>query len=205
MVAADVLLWILMIFAWNNNNKLLATIILIASLVAFYGSLLSVTRGAWLVYIFLILSFVIYTLKRGISNMNYFFSKPILLRIFLAFIVFFLVAQTEQYNQSQISDLIGKTKLACKRLIAYQYIEAQSELSRSRCKEKFETFLTGQLPEQEHIDGTERPLAQLALDGEFSFMLFLDYEVSLFTIDAFKEALPLLKKCHLDTLKGKAA
>ena len=98
MVAVDLLLWILMIFAWNNNNKLLATIILIASLVAFYGSLLSVTRGAWLVYIFLILSFVIYILKRGISNMNYFFSKPILLRIFLAFIVFFLVSQTKQYN-----------------------------------------------------------------------------------------------------------
>ena len=98
MVAADVLLWILMIFAWNNNNKLLATIILIASLGAFYGSLLSVTRGAWLVYIFLVLSFVIYTLKRGISNINYFFSKPILLRIFLAFIVFFVVSQTEQYK-----------------------------------------------------------------------------------------------------------
>jgi len=87
-----------MIFAWNNNNKLLATIILIASLGAFYGSLLSVTRGAWLVYIFLILSFVIYALKRSISNMNHFFSKPVLLRIFLACIVFFLVAQTEQYK-----------------------------------------------------------------------------------------------------------
>ena len=98
MVAADLLLWVLMIFAWNNNNKLLATIILIASLGAFYGSLLSVTRGAWLVYIFLVLSFVIYILKRGISNMNYFFSKPILLRIFLAFIVFFLVSQTKQYK-----------------------------------------------------------------------------------------------------------
>ena len=72
MVATDVLLWVLMIFAWNNNNKLLATILLIASLVAFYGSLLSVTRGAWIVYIFLILSFVIYTLKRGISNIKYF-------------------------------------------------------------------------------------------------------------------------------------
>ena len=98
MVAVDLLLWILMIFAWNNNNKLLATIILIASLGAFYGSLLSVTRGAWLVYIFLALSFVIYILKRGITNMNYFFSKPILLRIFLAFIVFFLVSQTKQYK-----------------------------------------------------------------------------------------------------------
>jgi len=99
MVATDVLLWVLMIFAWNNNNKLLATILLIGSLVAFYGSLLSVTRGAWLAYVFLILSFVIYTLKRGITNISYFFSTPILLRIFLACIVFFLVAQTEQYKQ----------------------------------------------------------------------------------------------------------
>ena len=101
MVAVDLLLWVLMIFAWNNNNKLLATIILISSLVAFYGSLLSVTRGAWLVYIFLILSFVLYAFKRSISNINHFFSKPILLRIFLAFIVFFLVAQTEQYKTMQ--------------------------------------------------------------------------------------------------------
>ena len=68
MVAADMLLWVFMIFAWNNNNKLLATILLIASLVAFYGSLLSVTRGAWLAYIFMIFSLVIYILKRGIFN-----------------------------------------------------------------------------------------------------------------------------------------
>jgi len=113
--------------------------------------------------------------------------------------------QTEQYNQSQISDLIGKTKLACKRLIAYQYIEAQSELSRSRCKEKFIHFLTGQLPEHDCVENTERSLSDLALDGEFSFMLFLDYEVNLFSIDAFKEALPSLKKCNLESLKGKAA
>jgi O-antigen ligase len=99
MVAADMLLWVLMIYAWNNNNKLLATVLLIASLVAFYGSLLSVTRGAWLVYIFLILSFVIYTLKRSITSISYFINMPMLLRIFLACIVFFLVAQTEQYNQ----------------------------------------------------------------------------------------------------------
>ena len=98
MVAVDLLLWVLMIFAWNNNNKLLATILLFASLVAFYGSLLSVTRGAWLAYIFLIFSFVIYTFKRSISNITHLFSKPILLRIFLAFVVFFLVSQTEQYK-----------------------------------------------------------------------------------------------------------
>ena len=98
MVAVDLLLWVLMIFAWNNNNKLLATILLIASLIAFYGSLLSVTRGAWIAYIFMIFSFVIYTFKRSISNITHLFSKPILIRIFLAFVVFFLVSQTEQYK-----------------------------------------------------------------------------------------------------------
>jgi len=98
MVAVDLLLWVLMIFAWNKNNKLLATFLLVASLVAFYGSLLSVTRGAWLVYVFLIFSFVIYTLKRSLFNKNYLFSKPVLLRIFLTLIVFFLVSQTEQFK-----------------------------------------------------------------------------------------------------------
>jgi len=98
MVAADLLLWALMIYAWNTNKKLLSTLLLIASLAAFYGSLLSVTRGAWLAYVFLILSFVIFALKRSMFNKYYLFSKPILLRIALALVVFFLVAQTDQYQ-----------------------------------------------------------------------------------------------------------
>jgi len=98
MVAVDLLLWSLMIYAWNTNKKLLSTILLISSLAAFYGSLLSVTRGAWLAYVFLILSFVIFALKRSVFNKYYLFSKPILLRISLALVVFFLVAQTEQYQ-----------------------------------------------------------------------------------------------------------
>ena len=98
MVAVDLLLWALMIYAWNTNKKLLSTLLLIASLAAFYGSLLSVTRGAWLAYVFLILSFVIYSLKRSMFNKYHLFSKPVLLRIALALVVFFLVAQTEQYK-----------------------------------------------------------------------------------------------------------
>ena len=101
MVAVDFLLWVLMIFAWNNNNKLLATILLVASLFAFYGSLLSVTRGAWIAYIFMILSFVIYTLKRSIFNKKNIFSKPVLLRIFFGLILFLLVTQTGQYKTIQ--------------------------------------------------------------------------------------------------------
>ncbi len=44
MVVADLLLWMLMIFAWNNGNKIISFILLVASLAGFYGSLLSVTR-----------------------------------------------------------------------------------------------------------------------------------------------------------------
>lgn len=98
MVVTDLLLWVFMVFAWHKNHKILATMLFITSLVAFYGSLLSVTRGAWLAYAFMILSFVIYTIKQSIFNKNYLFSKPNLLRIFCAFIVFFLVSQTDHYN-----------------------------------------------------------------------------------------------------------
>ena len=75
--------------------------LLFSSLVAFYGSLLSVTRGAWIAYIFMVFSLIIYTIKRTIFNKQYLFSKPNLLRIFLAFLVFFLVSQTNQYRTIQ--------------------------------------------------------------------------------------------------------
>ena len=101
MVVTDMFLWVFMIFAWNNNHKLLASILLFASLVAFYGSLLSVTRGAWLAYIFMLFSLVIYTIKRSVLNKRYLFSTPVLLRIFLAFLVFFAVSQTKQYKTIQ--------------------------------------------------------------------------------------------------------
>jgi len=98
MVAVDLLLWALMIIAWDKGEKLLAALLLISSLAAFYGSLLSLTRGAWLAYVFMILTFVLYTLKRSLFNKTYIFSKPILLRILLAFVVFFAVSQTEQFK-----------------------------------------------------------------------------------------------------------
>ena len=98
MVAVDLLLWVFMIFAWNNNHKLLAAILLVASLVAFYGSILSVTRGAWLAYVFSILSFLVYSIKRSIFNKQNLLSKPMLLRISLSLILFLLVSQTDQYQ-----------------------------------------------------------------------------------------------------------
>jgi O-antigen ligase len=119
MVVTDLLLWVFMIFAWSKNHRLFSTLIFIASLIAFYGSLLSATRGAWLVYVLLMLTFIFYTLRRSITNIKYLYSKPLLLRIFFVFVIFFTIQETEQYqtiNQrtvntiSQISE--GKFYLA---------------------------------------------------------------------------------------------
>ena len=98
MVAADLLLWMLMIYAWNNGNKIISFILLVASLAGFYGSLLSVTRGAWLAYVFMIAIWLLYLLKKGVSNRSYISLKPIVARLLLAVLVFYTVSQTDQYQ-----------------------------------------------------------------------------------------------------------
>jgi len=109
MVAADLLLWMLMIHAWNKGEKILSYFLLLSSIVAFYGSLLSATRGAWLAYMFMILIWLIHTIKNSLSNKKYFLSKPILLRLLFAVIVFFAVSQTHQYEtiKSRTSNTIN--------------------------------------------------------------------------------------------------
>jgi O-antigen ligase len=98
MVVSDLLLWMFMIHAWNKGQKILSYFLLFVSVVAFYGSLLSVTRGAWLAYIFMILIWFVYIVKNSLADKKYLLSKPILLRLLFAFIVFFSVSQTEQYQ-----------------------------------------------------------------------------------------------------------
>ena len=101
MVAADLLLWMLMIYAWNNDNKVISFILLIASLVGFYGSLLSVTRGAWLAYAFMIVIWLFYIFKKSISEFRSIFSTPVIARLLLAVLVFYGVSQTDQYQVLQ--------------------------------------------------------------------------------------------------------
>ncbi len=98
MVAADLLLWMLMVHAWNRGERILSYFALFSSLVAFYGSLLSVTRGAWLAYIFMIFIWLIHTIKNSLSDKAYLLLKPVLLRLLFAVMVFFAVSQTEQYE-----------------------------------------------------------------------------------------------------------
>ena len=98
MVVSDLLLWMLMIHAWNKDQKILSYFLLFASVVAFYGSLLSVTRGAWLAYVFMILIWLLYIVKNSLADKKHMLSKPILLRLLFAFAVFFAVSQTEQYQ-----------------------------------------------------------------------------------------------------------
>jgi O-antigen ligase len=128
MVAADLLLWMLMIYAWNNGNKIISFILLVASLAGFYGSLLSVTRGAWLAYIFMIAIWLLYMFKRGFSDKVRFFSTPIIARLLLAVLVFYTVSQTDQYQVLQsrsmetINNLAGDdyNSATGSRLIIYQ-------------------------------------------------------------------------------------
>jgi len=102
MVVVDLILWVLMILAWTNNNYKISALLLFSSLVAFYGSLLSVTRGAWLAYFILIFTFLFLALKRQKFNKKNIFSRPILFRIVLTFAVLFSVVQTEQYKTIQV-------------------------------------------------------------------------------------------------------
>jgi len=101
MVTADLLLWMLMIYAWNNGNKIISFILLFASLAGFYGSLLSVTRGAWLAYVFMIAIWLLYMFKKSFSNRRHFFSTPTIARLLLAVLVFYAVSQTDQYQVLQ--------------------------------------------------------------------------------------------------------
>jgi len=98
MVAADLILWMFMIQAWNSQQKMLSYFLLIASIVAFYGSLLSVTRGAWLAYLFMLLIWLVYVIKQSFFDKKHLLSKPVLFRLLFAIIIFFSVSQTEQYQ-----------------------------------------------------------------------------------------------------------
>jgi O-antigen ligase len=128
MVAADLLLWMLMIYAWNNGNKIISFILLVASLAGFYGSLLSVTRGAWLAYVFMIAIWLLYIFKKSFSDRLHLFSTPIIVRLLLAVLVFYTVSQTNQYQVLQsrsintINNLAGNNynSAAGARLTIYQ-------------------------------------------------------------------------------------
>ena len=99
MVAIDLLLWMLMIYAWDKGHKFLSGFLLLSSLAAFYGSLMSVTRGAWLAYVAMMLIWIIYTLGKTFRNIKHLFTTPILLRLLFAGVVFFAVSQTDQYKR----------------------------------------------------------------------------------------------------------
>lgn len=99
MVAVDLLLWMFMLYAWDRGYKILSAFILFASLAAFYGSLLSVTRGAWLAYIAMLLIWILYTLGKTFKNLKHLISLPIIARFFFAGLLFLAVSQTDQYKR----------------------------------------------------------------------------------------------------------
>jgi len=108
MVVSDLLLWMLMTYAWSLKQKTLSIFLLFASLMGFYASLLAVSRGAWLAYIAAAIIWVTFNLINGISNPKKIFSKHMIIRAVLMAVVFLYISQTNQYETIKIrtSDLV---------------------------------------------------------------------------------------------------
>jgi O-antigen ligase len=98
-----------MFYAWSRKEKILSYFLLFASISAFYGSILSATRGAWLVYPLMILIWFFYVFKNSPFNKKYLLSKPILLKLLFTIILLFSVSQTKHYEvlESRINGTIS--------------------------------------------------------------------------------------------------
>ena len=101
MVVTDVFLCVFAFRAWEAEKRWLSAFLFLASLAAFYGSLLAVTRGAWLVYPVLISVYVLYVAFQVRLNITSLFRPLIVFRVFTAILLFFLVAQTDHYQIMQ--------------------------------------------------------------------------------------------------------
>jgi O-antigen ligase len=111
MLVSDIFLWILMNYAWKRNKKTLALFLLIFSMLAFYGTLLSVTRGVWLVYFCLIAIVIGHNILKGVKNIKYLFSISILFRIVLMAVVYYFVSQTAQFKTIEARAIDFKNNL----------------------------------------------------------------------------------------------
>ena len=98
MVISDIFLWTFMTLAWKNNYKKIAFILLLASLVAFYGALMSAVRGALILYIFLALGMILYSIFKGLTFMRFMLTQSNLMRLVLGFMIIFLVFQISHNN-----------------------------------------------------------------------------------------------------------
>lgn len=101
MVVVDLLLWAFSIYAWNKGNKAFSVFLLFASLAAFYGSLLSVTRGAWLAYVTILVVYICYSVTGRKSQPRSLVTKSLVIRSALFLLILLAVAQTEQYQVMQ--------------------------------------------------------------------------------------------------------
>ena len=98
MVISDIFLWTFMTLAWKNNYKKLAFILLLSSLLAFYGALLAASRGALLAYIFVPLAIILFSFFKGFTSIKTILTKINLLRFFLGLLLIFFVLEVSQNN-----------------------------------------------------------------------------------------------------------
>ena len=97
MVVTDFFCCVFMIRAWSEGRRVLSVVLFVASLLAFYGSLLSVSRGAWLAYAFAVVIWIVYLLGSGIRREGRSILGPVIWRLSFGLLLFLIVSQTSQY------------------------------------------------------------------------------------------------------------
>jgi len=98
MVVVDLFVWVLMIYAWNREERRLGALLLVAGLAAFYTAMLTGTRGALLAYGIMILVTIVQFYRRKGDQVKKIFSKVMVIRLLGFLVIFFLVSQTDQYQ-----------------------------------------------------------------------------------------------------------
>ena len=98
LVVADLLTWMLMVYAWNTQRVGIAVLLLLASLAAFYGAMLTGTRGALLAYGLMVVVWLLHGYRNLGGVREKLFSRVAIIRLLGFVMIFFVVSQTAQYR-----------------------------------------------------------------------------------------------------------
>ena len=105
LVIVDLLTWMLMVYAWNNQRRGVAILLLIASLAAFYGAMLTGTRGALLAYGLMVVVWLVHGYRNLGGLQEKLFSRVTIIRLLGFVVIFSVVSQTDQYRAIEAKSL----------------------------------------------------------------------------------------------------
>jgi len=105
LVIVDLLTWMLMVYAWNTKRRGVAILLLLASLAAFYGAMLTGTRGALLAYGLMVVVWLVHGYRNLGGLQEKLFSRVTIIRLLGFVVIFSIVSQTDQYRAIEAKSL----------------------------------------------------------------------------------------------------